>query len=239
MMLPGEEKCIDLPSTTPKRSQKSNPTLLYSPTPHHPCPHPIMSRCKWSPWDWSCAYDSIFMVLFYMYHHAGDKWRTSWRDNNPLTSLLAMVFQEVGSFVSALGSQELFNELCDQLQDCLLSMDLSVFPWVEPTSTSVTTILEYLCAGAEPVLSHIFLTPPLGVGVNETLPFSLPWYYNWLHWHISDQATMDLQIWCNLWFQRQEMKLSAVTWLGIPPTFPFSIGLSWAPPVLFCEIAQD
>jgi hypothetical protein len=38
-----------------------------------------------------------------------------WRGSNPLTSFLAMAFQEIGSSVSALGSQELFNEYRDQL----------------------------------------------------------------------------------------------------------------------------
>jgi hypothetical protein len=106
-----------------------------------------------------------------------------------------MAFQEIGSSVSALGSQELFNEYRDQLWDHLSSMDSLVFPRVGPTSISITAILEYLYAGTEPVLSYIFPTPPPGVGVNEMLPFSLPWYCNRLHWHVSNQPTMDLQIW--------------------------------------------
>ena len=39
-----------------------------SPLPFSPTSAPIGAGCQWSSTNWSCAYDSIFMVLFHLYH---------------------------------------------------------------------------------------------------------------------------------------------------------------------------
>jgi hypothetical protein len=94
-LLPGEKETLD-PSPIPMKCiQMSDPTILHSPMHHHPPLPPISSGCKWSLQDWSCAYDSIFMVLLYVYCQAENDWRTPWRGCNPLTTFLAKAFQEL------------------------------------------------------------------------------------------------------------------------------------------------
>ena len=65
--------------------------------------------CEWSSTDWSCAYDSVFMVLFYAYR-AGDNFlRQRCQSASPAFMDLTKVYDALGENDSNLFSRDLFG----------------------------------------------------------------------------------------------------------------------------------
>jgi hypothetical protein len=76
--------------------------------------------CKWSPLNWSCAYDSVFMVCFYIYREASPHWRNLWSDSNyDSRRELAVSFRSWMESEANLLSQDLFDRFRDKLRDLL------------------------------------------------------------------------------------------------------------------------
>src|SRR5882762_10150710 len=69
----------------------------------------IPGGCLWSQTDWSCAYDSFFMIFFYMYHSSSESWRTSWPTYSPLAVALDGYFEQM-SLAYNNGHQPNFNQ---------------------------------------------------------------------------------------------------------------------------------
>lgn len=51
--------------------------------------------CTWSESDWSCTYDTVFMVLLYIYHSSVIQWRRSWISLGSLNADLAGQFDHL------------------------------------------------------------------------------------------------------------------------------------------------
>lgn len=52
------------------------------------CSAEISAGCMWSPENWSCSHDSVFMVLFHAYRRGSATWKSLWSsDNDELRTL--------------------------------------------------------------------------------------------------------------------------------------------------------
>ncbi|KAI5990963.1 hypothetical protein EDD15DRAFT_2197751 [Pisolithus albus] len=100
--------------------------------------------CKWSPTDWSCAYDTVFMVLFYTYHKGDDTFKKMLRCASNGFKDLTKAFETLTESDSNLFSQNLFDTFRDQFHDRLNAHDPISFPRVGQVGTSVVSILESL-----------------------------------------------------------------------------------------------
>jgi hypothetical protein len=101
----------------------------------------LMGGCSWSSVDWSCAYDTIFMVLFHIYVAAPVGWKECWKFQVTIGSL-AEGFDDLSLNVSNLSSQVLFNHHRDRFSDLLHAADSVQFPRFGMVGCSVIAILE-------------------------------------------------------------------------------------------------
>ena len=116
----------------------------------HKTPDPFRAGCAWTRWDWSCAYDVLFMVFFYVYWLSSLRWRRDWRQQSPeWTIWLADCFDVLlGALDSSDHSPEelstLFSSFRDQFRRRLSDHDPQRFPCTGQVPASVCAILELL-----------------------------------------------------------------------------------------------
>ena len=108
---------------------------------------PVPGGCVWSQTDWSCAYDSFFMIFFYMYHSSSQPWRVSWSTYSPLTISLNMFFEEM-SLAYNDGHHPDFNRNRDKFRDILSAHRPRTFPRRGHATVDVTEIFEQLDSDA-------------------------------------------------------------------------------------------
>src|SRR6266481_7027172 len=53
---------------------------------------PLSGGCTWSESDWSCAYDSVLMSVFYAYLSFDDMQKQRWSQQTAINSALAQSF---------------------------------------------------------------------------------------------------------------------------------------------------
>ena len=119
--------------------------------------------CAWAEQDWSCAYDTVFMVFFGIYSQSSPGWRGDWQQQSPeWTTQLVDCFD---TLLEAVDSQEysqerlskLFSSFRDRFRHQLATYDAQRFPCQGQVPASICAILELLF-GSE-----------LGPGVEETV----------------------------------------------------------------------
>ncbi|KAG1800615.1 hypothetical protein EV424DRAFT_1352073, partial [Suillus variegatus] len=107
-------------------------------------PSAATAGCRWSPSDWSCAYDSAFMVLLYIFQSAGDQWRQRWRSSTALASGLATSYDMLMSSDMLMRSAVVFDDLRDRFRDALSALDSVAFPRHGQNGASASHILHLL-----------------------------------------------------------------------------------------------
>lgn len=110
----------------------------------NPPPH----GCIWSAADWSCAYDSFFMVFFYIHHSSTEFWINSWTNFSPLTSILHKYFSSLSSEYKQ-GQRPKFNQYRDQIRDILSERQPTTFPRHGAAAIDVSDIFEQLNRDSE------------------------------------------------------------------------------------------
>ena len=124
---------------------------------------PFRAGCVWTRPNWSCAYDTVFMVFFAIYWQSSPAWRDDWRkQSHDWTACLTNHFD---ALLGALGSQQhtseslstLFSYLRDEFRDQLSCSDPQRFPRCGKLPAPICPILELLF-GSE-----------LGPGVDQKL----------------------------------------------------------------------
>ncbi|KAG2114486.1 hypothetical protein BD769DRAFT_1391473 [Suillus cothurnatus] len=164
--------------------------------------------CKWSSENWSCAYDSTFMIFLYIYRSASHTWKTSWRAGCGNREQLGVLFEKLLSSNTNLFSQQLFDACRDKFRDLLNAHDPNTFPRFGPHLTSASAIMEYMCP--EPHL-HIRTVVESNVYTDEIgsqSPLRLPSYCGPLHWLDVPNPLLSLQVWFELWFSYQTDRLN-------------------------------
>jgi hypothetical protein len=101
--------------------ENTTPPKLCLPSPIPQSPPSV--GCSWSSENWSCAYDSMFMVLFYAYRAAETVEKERWRAmDNPLRELAeayeVRLENDANSFM-----RDLFDRYRDEFRDRLSSLD--------------------------------------------------------------------------------------------------------------------
>jgi hypothetical protein len=106
--------------------------------------------CAWVRRDWSCAYDTVFMVFFAIYWQSPAGWRADWRKQSPTWTIqLADHFNLlIGALDSPRYSPEklsgLFSSFRDEFRSRLSNHDPQRFPCQGQVSASACAILELL-----------------------------------------------------------------------------------------------
>jgi hypothetical protein len=101
------------------------------------------SGCIWNSVDYSCAYDSLVMVLFSAYQQATPVWKSQWEALNEWTTLLGSNFR----YILNAGYQErtvLFNEVRDLFRTKLNAMSSTQFPMYGPALVSVGAVTDII-----------------------------------------------------------------------------------------------
>jgi len=166
------------------------------------------SGCRWSSQNWSCAYDCVFMVLFYVYRGGSLAWCTSWRTLGHALYQLAMSFEALMASDINLHSSASFDCARDKMRDLLSENDPVRFARYGPHFTSVVSILENLFQGFSPGLLYVNgrgATDSNGLLYNcvEVLSYTLPSLCSRLRWMQFDCSSISLQGWINLFLQRE------------------------------------
>jgi hypothetical protein len=113
-------------------------------------PPPFRAGCAWTTRNWSCAYDTVFMVFFTIYQQSSFLWRGEWCQKSPgWTTLLADHFNLLlttsnSSDVSPGQLSKLFSSFRDQFRRQLANHDPQRFPCSGQVATSICAILELL-----------------------------------------------------------------------------------------------
>lgn len=103
--------------------------------------------CVWSERDWSCAYDSVFMMLFSTYHYSSAVLRIKWISESERIHQLSEIFDDLLLPDNIHRSSE-FTRCRDLLRDILSSHSPSLFPRYGQETASVVDILSYFSEGA-------------------------------------------------------------------------------------------
>ncbi|KAG2128456.1 hypothetical protein BD769DRAFT_1387498 [Suillus cothurnatus] len=166
-----------------------------------------LAGCKWSATDWSCAYDITFMILFSMYCEATSQWSTSWSGENPIQCHLLSSFQTLLHPPTHHSSLR-FDQERDSFRDLLSLYDPRKFPRTGSQLASVEAILEYVCRDNERMLQKVDMADQSGATRAEVLTFTLPTYCGPLHRNEQERTCLSLDIWLQMWFERQNAKLN-------------------------------
>ena len=200
----------------------------------HATPCVGSAGCRWSPVNWSCAYDSVFMILFYVFHSMLPSWRLRFDEYGEKRNKLVSFFSILIASDSNLNSPELFDGFRDEMRDGLTADSPAAFPRFGARMTSVSAILEYffpsceremLClgpGGAHRVPNELLLCLCIPVNVAG-----------------SNQPTATtLQCWLDDWIQSLSNRLCARS-LHDPSVQQSRLVLLHTPPILFFEVPLE
>jgi hypothetical protein len=105
--------------------------------------NPLPHGCIWSAADWSCAYDTFFMVFFYIHHSSNDFWTNSWTNFSPLACILHEHFCSLSSqYIQR--QRPKFDQYRDQICDILSDRQPNMFPRHRAAAINVSDIFEQL-----------------------------------------------------------------------------------------------
>lgn len=97
--------------------------------------------CAWSTINWSCAYDSVFMIMYYVFCSASGPWQLKWQATGQVAHSLCEMFTHLSSLTQHMTSGHMFNDMCDAFQDLLFSINPSHFPQYGQVGTSVSKVM--------------------------------------------------------------------------------------------------
>ncbi|KAK0218999.1 hypothetical protein IW262DRAFT_1462620 [Armillaria fumosa] len=122
--------------------------------------------CKWDSRNWSCAYDSLLMPLFYLYWSQNITWRDTWLASTEVTRLVGVVFRSIG-VNGGQARSDLLNAAWDWVHDFLSVQNPQTFPWFGESMAGIAdladtmrgdqerNILPYVCCNRG---CHVILT---------------------------------------------------------------------------------
>ena len=167
---------------------------------------PPSAGCVWSEVDWSCAYDSAVMSIFYTYMSFGIQARHSWMQLTPLNHALAKSFNFLRTSAQRMLTSEEFNIIQEHIQDFLSDRDPQHFPRHGTTGAPVELIFDYLTTSNDGALSVMYRCPaprvcgpPLMIPIARDLPVILT-SGQWNTWCTLEERTAEsvsMQTWIN------------------------------------------
>lgn len=182
---------------------------LLSPIPQSP----PSTGCRWSAENLSCAYDTVFMVLFYVYRAADTVEKERWRVvGNPLREL-AEAYEVLLENDANLFRQDLFDRYRDEFWVWLSSLDSAVFLCTGQVGTSSTSILECMLPPASRAYGFVYACSNTICEIDSlVLPRTFPALCTPLQWsHLnstSSSQSVNVQNWLDLWCSSQQARHS-------------------------------
>jgi len=125
------------------------------------CVATFQAGCPWTRYNWSCAYDVVFMTFFHIYQQSSESWRNGWRQQSPTWAsplanhfdILLKALHSPGNSPETLSKH--FSSLRDKFRDQLSSHDPGNFPRRGQFFASVCLILELLSGSVRgPGIKH-------------------------------------------------------------------------------------
>ena len=105
--------------------------------------------CVWDGPNYSCAFDSVFMATFSMYHYADPPWRQRWRDSSNFNFMVAGLFDNTLTTMQIpllhRRLPSLFNKYQDRVRDHLNALDSINFPRCGQTLVAASDIFAQMC----------------------------------------------------------------------------------------------
>jgi hypothetical protein len=195
--------------------------------------------CRWSTNDWSCAYDSVFMALFYVFRGGSLSMQETWLGSNTLLGQLASSFNRLMLSDESMTSADLFDLLRDRMRDSLSAMDPVNFPRHGLHFTSVGRIMDTVFLDNMPILMCVQEEGASSTqGMYHKLNFALPSLCSPVSWISPDSGRITLQDWIMTFIQRETEKLRASNCAGSLPA-EVKIVLERLPSILFFEIVSS
>jgi hypothetical protein len=173
------------------------------------------------------------MILFHIYRHASEPWKSSWGAVTPVPHLLAQSFDRLLVGDTTLFSPQLFDDSRDSYRDLLNGLNSSLFPRFGPNLTAACAILEYTCP--DPQLRLVIDVQPGCEQTAEDAHLRLPTYCGALHWLDNGDTILSLQAWMDLWFAHQNDKQAATTEYAVL-TSTGGFVLADPPPIICLEL---
>ncbi|KAG1844465.1 hypothetical protein F4604DRAFT_1689088 [Suillus subluteus] len=194
--------------------------------------------CRWSTHNWSCAYDSVFMALFYIFRGGSMSMQESWRRCNTILGELASSFTRLMLSDESLRSADLFDLLRDSMRDNLTAMDPVSFPRHGLHFASAGRIMDSVFPDNMPILMCMLEegTSPMQQDC-QLLNFRLPLLCTPVSWMPSESGRVSLQDWIMAFLQRECDKLR-VSNFGASASPELKVVLQKMPTVLFFEVVS-
>jgi hypothetical protein len=169
----------------------------------------LSGGCTWSEADWSCAYDSVLMIVFYAYLAFNTTAKDSWKGQTQLNVTLAQSFDYLISSQARLKSPSEFDVLRDRLRDFLTRQDPHHFPRRGPHGAPADLIFDYLTTPNDSALSVTYsctspqpCCPPTLIPTHHNLPkiFSSTQWREWCLGTNEDvtKVSASVQTWIDL-----------------------------------------
>ena len=221
-------------------------------------PRPPSGGCSWSAIDWSCAYDSVPMSVFYAYMSFTEQTHQHWMQQTTLNNALGLSFDTLLQSSTQLMSTLDFNNIRDHLRNFLSNKDPDQFPRHGAVGAPADLIFSYMSlpdnttlslsyhCDANPICSPIILIP-----TEHNLPLVFA-RNRWTEWcSILPQASQQLhaesasiQIWVNLalnsrLYQNHSMPYNVSCYTGCNSICAAAICLNNPPPMLVIEVMPD
>ncbi|KAF8577713.1 hypothetical protein K439DRAFT_1364037 [Ramaria rubella] len=130
-----KRKLKNVPHVSQKHCRVDAPPSTPS-LPISPC-----TGCVWDEANWSCRYDSVFMMFHTIYRNATDSWRFRSRTFSNLSHFLANAYDIL--LIDAQSTDgHIFNALRDTFRDSLFMLDPSTFPRLGRVEAAVSNIMD-------------------------------------------------------------------------------------------------
>ena len=132
----------------PKKARTAQKLMSQETTPinvqHSAIRSQRIAGCSWDSHNWSCAYDTVFMLLFFIYKSWDTDTRTHWRSdiNAPYRQQISNLFDFLFETPHATKSTELFNQCRNALRDSISADFPTTCPRYGQVGCAVTNILE-------------------------------------------------------------------------------------------------
>jgi hypothetical protein len=217
---------------------------------------PLSAGCTWSEEDWSCAYNSALMTIFYTFMFWSTQNRETWKNWTPLSNALSHEFDALLLSPTRIASRIEYNRIRDNLRDYLSAKDPVQFKRHGAVGAPVDLIFDfYLTLPANNSLSMVYsCAAPLACGPKVLNPVltNLPLIFNnvrWREWCAGTTGNADAeraftQTWIDLALASIERHLRSTS-TDISCESPcesvrrHTVCLSSPPPLLVVEVTPE
>jgi hypothetical protein len=225
---------------------------------------PGSGGCTWTETDWSCAYDTVLMTVFYAYLSLSIDSRRRWSLQTSLSQALDQSFRWLTSSRERMMSCQEFNTIRDQMRNFLSGQDSHHFPRHGAVGAPADLIFDYLKQADNKKLSVTYTCrsspicgPPLVIPTEKRLPtiWSTTAWNEWTNGSTSqgfpnNLASVSIQTWLEVALaSRSEMPLQIpcdslctsdrVSCLSIsnpPPLLVFEVSPGTVPTPIPCAV---